>query len=94
MVNENKELVIMAKEEVKAIVRHEMARAFEHFEERQSKRRNKIYISRKEAAKKIGCSLPTLWKLDKNGELPASRAGTKVLYELGQIERFLENSKY
>ena len=31
-------------------------------------------------------------RIDKNRELPASRVSGKVLYELGQIEAFIEGS--
>jgi excisionase family DNA binding protein len=92
MVNTSKEIIILETDEFRNIVRTEIDRAIVQLEESRAKQQSKIYLSRKDTAKKIGVSLPTLWALDKKGKLPAHRVGKKVLYELSQVEAFVEGS--
>ena len=92
MVQISKEIIVLDKDEFRNIVRTEVDRAIVQLQEAQSKKNSKTYLSRKDTAKKIGVSLPTLWALDKKGKLPAHRVGGKVLYELGQIVAFVEGS--
>ena len=44
------------------------------------------YLTRKETAQKLNISLPTLWKLTKNGNINAYKIGKRVLYRLDDID--------
>ena len=96
MITNNEELILIKKNELIALIittfRNEGNRLLEEFENRKESKK-KTYLTRKQAKEKTKVSYPTLWKLDKSGELPALRIGGKVLYELGQLEDFIENKK-
>lgn len=42
-------------------------------------------LSRKQAAQKLGVSLPTLWKITKSGALPALKLGGRILYKNSEL---------
>jgi excisionase family DNA binding protein len=58
---------------------------------------SQTYLSRKEASKLLGISLPTLHKLTRNGTINAYRLGNRVLYKPPDIDAALsqvESLKY
>ena len=55
--------------------------------------KEETYISRTKAALKLGVTLSTLWRWDKENYLNAVRVGSKVLYRESDIERCINNVK-
>ena len=51
------------------------------------------YLSRKEVAKLLGITLPTLHEYTKKGKLPAHRIGSRVLYRASELESSLSTFK-
>lgn len=51
---------------------------------------SKRLLSREEARAFLGIGSTTLWKLESQGRLPATRIGKRVLFQLGELERFVE----
>lgn len=51
------------------------------------------YLSRKEAAKLLGVSLPTLHDWTKSGKIPGHRIGTRVRYIKSELENSLHRIK-
>jgi excisionase family DNA binding protein len=47
------------------------------------------FLTRKEAAKILGVSLPTLHEWTKSGKVPGHRIGTRVRYKKSEIENSL-----
>ena len=47
------------------------------------------YVSRKEVAKMLGISLPTLTKYVKNGTIPAHRIGARILFKQDEVSQSL-----
>ncbi len=52
------------------------------------------HYSRIESAKKLKISLPTLWKLTKDGTLPAYKIGKRVLYRKTDVENALRQMNF
>ncbi len=52
------------------------------------------HYSRIETAKKLKISLPTLWKLTKDGTLPAYKIGKRVLYRAADVEAALRQMNF
>jgi excisionase family DNA binding protein len=50
-------------------------------------------ISRKEAAKMLGCSLPTLLSLVKSGKLPVVRIRRKVIFKEADVRSVKQGGK-
>lgn len=45
------------------------------------------YLTRRHTADKLNISLPTLWKLTKEGVIPAYKMGKRVLYRSDEVEK-------
>jgi len=45
------------------------------------------YLTRQNTADKLKISLPTLWKLTKEGVIPAYKMGKRVLYRTDEVEK-------
>ena len=54
--------------------------------------RAEIYITAKEAAKKLGVTLSTLWRWDNDGYLEKIKIGSKVRYRLSDVERMIKGA--
>lgn len=52
--------------------------------------RDSNYLTRKEAAKRLTISLPTLSKYSLEGLIPCYRIGSRVLYKEEEIDKALE----
>jgi excisionase family DNA binding protein len=52
-----------------------------------------IYLTRKETAKRLSVSLVTLYNWDRKGILKAHKVGTRVRYNLSDINAFAEDRK-
>jgi excisionase family DNA binding protein len=52
------------------------------------------HYSRIETAKKLKISLPTLWKLTKDGTIPAYKIGKRVLYRTTDVEAALRQMNF
>ena len=55
--------------------------------------KEKRYFTRKETAKKLRISLPTLNERTKNGNIEGQRIGARVLYSEDAIERALQTTR-
>ena len=86
-------LVVIEAENLQKIISDEIENAFAKFKE-EFHERHKKYISKIEASEKLGVSLVTLWKWDKDGILPSIKINKKVVYEEYDLEQFLESRKY
>jgi excisionase family DNA binding protein len=53
-----------------------------------------VLLSRKETAKLLGISLPTLSEWTKNGEVTGYRIGASVRYKKAEVEQSLSRIKY
>jgi excisionase family DNA binding protein len=51
----------------------------------------KLLLSAREAAKAMSISERTLWTLTKEGKIPCVRIKKRVLYNLRELERWIEN---
>lgn len=51
------------------------------------------YLSREEAADKLGVNLSTLWRWNKDGYLPCVKIGSKVKYPMSIIRAFIDRNK-
>lgn len=69
------------------VIRDEVRRTIE--EERQ-KARPDVYLTRQETAQALKVSLPTLWKLSKEGKIKATKIGRSVKFSESEIKRFQE----
>jgi excisionase family DNA binding protein len=49
------------------------------------------FLTRKEVAKKLGISLPTLWEWTKDGKIQGARIGTRVRYRGSDVQAALKN---
>jgi excisionase family DNA binding protein len=56
----------------------------------QSTELKKLTISVREAAAMIGVSQRTIWSLAKSGELPVVKIGTRRLFQISALERFIK----
>jgi excisionase family DNA binding protein len=45
------------------------------------------YLTRQNTADKLKISLPTLWKLTREGVIPAYKMGKRVLYRTDEVEK-------
>lgn len=52
------------------------------------------YITRIEAAQKLKISLPTLWKITKEGKINSYKIGTKVLYKVHELENVARQTSF
>ena len=52
------------------------------------------YITRIEAAQKLKISLPTLWKITKEGKINSYKIGTKVLYKVHEVENVARQTSF
>jgi excisionase family DNA binding protein len=52
----------------------------------------KLTVSVKEASAMIGVSSRTLWQIVKDGKLAVCRIGTRVLFPVAELERFIRES--
>ena len=68
-------------------VREEVANALEA--DRQQAKPEKMY-SREEVCELLHISKPTLWVKTKNGEIPATHVGRRVLYSQSAINKYVE----
>jgi excisionase family DNA binding protein len=50
-------------------------------------------LSAKQAAKRLGLSQPTIYRLAGRGELPAVRVGDAVRFDPADLARFVEGKK-
>jgi SHS2 domain-containing protein len=55
--------------------------------------KQEVYLSRTKTALKLGVTLSTLWRWDKENYLNAVRVGSKVLYRESDIERVINHIK-
>ncbi len=55
-------------------------------------RQQEGYVTRKELAKHLKISLPTLHEYTKSGILPGYRIGGRVLYKLSEVEQSLQKT--
>lgn len=55
--------------------------------------KEETYISRTKAALKLGVTLSTLWRWDKENYLNAVRVGSKVLYKETDIQKVINQTK-
>lgn len=85
------QILVIQRGELEQLIRNELQSALAGFSPAPPKKTKDI-LTRKQAARELGISLVTLWKLDKSGELPASRIGVKVIYTREQLEKFLEKN--
>lgn len=51
------------------------------------------YLTREEAADKLGVNLTTLWRWNKEGYLPCVKIGSKVKYPMSVIRAFIDRNK-
>lgn len=72
---------------LRGVVADEVRRTIE--EERQ-KARPDVYLTRQETAQALKVSLPTLWKLSKEGKIKATKIGRSVKFSESEIKRFQE----
>lgn len=77
------------KEVVKAFYHEEKERT----EEAISRHREQPTLTRKEAAKKLGVTLTTLWHWQKSGYLTPVKIGTKVMYRPTDVDELLLKNK-
>jgi excisionase family DNA binding protein len=79
---------------IREIVRSELTTATKEIRESidllKEYRKQVHYVTRKEAAKQLRISLPTLDKLTKTGELVSLKKGKRVLYDDSQFESFFD----
>jgi excisionase family DNA binding protein len=52
----------------------------------------KKYYTRKEVAKELHMSLPTLSERTKSGEIPAYRIGKRVLYNVEEVNQLIKQN--
>jgi excisionase family DNA binding protein len=52
------------------------------------------YLTRIETAQKLKISLPTLWKITKEGKINSYKIGTKVLYKLHEVENVASQTNF
>lgn len=57
-------------------------------EEERAKARPESYLTRKESAEALKISLPTLWKLTKEGKIKSANVGRSVKYAESEVKRF------
>jgi excisionase family DNA binding protein len=50
------------------------------------------YFTRKEVAKQLNISLPTLHDLTKSGKIPAYRCGKRVLYDVEEVNQIIKQN--
>lgn len=53
---------------------------------------DRLTLREDEAAALLGLSRPTLHRLRRNGRLPFVRVGSRVLYRMRDLERFLDRN--
>lgn len=71
---------------LRATINEEVTKALEADRARKRPTRQ---LSREDVCKMLGVSLPTLWKLTKEGKLKANNVGRRVVYDEREIQRFL-----
>lgn len=73
------------------IISEQLSKFFSQTREKKSARLE--LLTRKETARKLGISLPTLQRLTSNGTIPAKRVGTssRILYCIEDIEAALKD---
>ncbi len=72
-------------------VRDEMERTLEAEREKARPERN---LTRRETCELLHVSLPTLWKMTKQGEINAITIGRRVLYAESEVRRVLSENGY
>lgn len=60
-------------------------------ESEQQKAKPERYLNREEVCELIGISKPTLWKKTKDGEIKATKVGSRVTYAESEVKRFLDS---
>lgn len=75
---------LFSKEDLKQVIMEVFA---EFTATKQPEPVEKIYYNRKETAAKIGVSLPTLWKMTKEGKIESVKVGGKVFYTVEAIDK-------
>lgn len=83
------EVLPVAESWLRGVIRDEVRRTIE--EERQ-KARPDVYLTRQETAKALKVSLPTLWKLSKEGKIKPTKIGRSVKFSESEIKRFQEEA--
>jgi len=78
------------KNELKGIFAEVLKEELSTFFNKESKKDNRLY-SRKEVAKMLGISLPTLHTWTKEGTIKAFRIGNAVRYKAEDVELALQN---
>jgi excisionase family DNA binding protein len=73
-------------EDLEKIIRSSISEALVILAKEESQKRDKIYGTRKELAKYLRISLPTLHNLTKSGILTSYHVGSRVLYKWDEIE--------
>lgn len=80
--------VSMSVKELEEIIMSNVERAMKKV---MAKEEGKNYLSRVDAAKFLGISLPTLKKYTDNGNLPHVRLGNKIMYIESEINNKLKS---
>lgn len=80
------EVLPILQEWLRATINEEVTKALEADRARKRPTRQ---LSREDVCKMLGVSLPTLWKLTKEGKLKANNVGRRVVYDEREIQRFL-----
>ena len=78
-------LIITSPEDLRSLINESIAMALRKMPQPKVKNDTE-YITRIEAAQKLKISLPTLWKITKEGKINSYKIGTKVLYKVHEIE--------
>lgn len=68
------------REIIKSAVREEYNQLHQQINSEEEK-----FLSRKQAAQKLGISLPTLWKITKSGAIPALRLGGRIVFRQSEL---------
>ncbi len=75
------------KETISDVVKGELTR---HFEKQVNQTQDGDLLTRKDAAKFLGISLPTLLEFTKAGKVIGYRIGTRVRYKRSELEKSLQ----
>ncbi|MDY0085928.1 MAG: DUF3853 family protein [Bacteroidales bacterium] len=88
-----KKLIIATPEELASLIQKSVSEEFRKMPQPVLKPDSE-YITRIEAAQKLKISLPTLWKITKEGKINSYKIGTKVLYKVHEVENVARQTNF
>ncbi len=82
-------LILLTQDDLHKIIEATVTRTLEIQGKKQSTTEG--FLDRREVARLLKISLPTLWDLMKKGAIPYSKIGRRVLFKPSDVEKFVEN---